>query len=172
MIWSYTKFFEIFESIDDSLKKGRVIPALMLIYSSLTSFSLLTDSEDLPRREIFENWIKKWMLSNYPLLCNESEMYVSKCKLLNQPETPLLHPGKTEIRDILYTWGNRKMDPEESSIHSLQDGKVVFIKVEDLLESFRNGMIDCIEQLETNEKLAKNFRKKAMKLFSSVKYSA
>ncbi|NBA88982.1 hypothetical protein GVN16_24615 [Emticicia sp. CRIBPO] len=171
MIWSYTKFFEIFESIDDSLKKGRVIPALMLTYSSMSSFSLLTESEDLPRKDTFENWVKKWMLEKYPLPCTASEIYVSMCRLLHQPETESSQSKKEPIREILYSWDDKRSNAGDVDLSS-HDKNTIFVKAEDIVNAYRNGMIDCIEELENDEKLAKNFRKKSMKLFSSINYSA
>ncbi len=141
----------------------------MLIYSSLTNFSYLTESDELSGKEQFEHWVKKWMLERYPLPCNEAEMFLSRCRLLNLPEVAVVEDTtRKPPREILYTWGKK-------GAGQVSDGRsrnVVYVKVEDLLEAYRNGMIDCIEQLETNEKLARIFKKKANKLFSSINYSA
>lgn len=143
---------------------------MMLTYSSMSSFSILTGSEDVSRKETFENWVKKWMLEKYPLPCTASEIYVSMSRLLHQPEPESADSKKENIREILYSWDDKK-NPSQVDFNSA-DKNSVFVKAEDVVNAYRNGLIDCIEELENDEKLAASFKAKAMKLFSSINYSA
>lgn len=110
------------------------------------------------------------MLEKYPLPCTASEIYVSMCRLLHQPESEPSDSKKENNREILYSWDDRK-NPSNVDFNNVAEN-TVFVKAEDVVNAYRNGLIDCIEEVENDEKLAASFKAKAMKLFSSINYSA
>lgn len=162
-------YFDIFETIDESLKKGKIVPCLILIYSAIDSFSFLAEKTDRKGRSVFKEWVKKWMLEKYPLPCNENDIYAARCGLLHQQisESDLSNSG--ESREIYYSWGNSNIKLLEYAIaNTNKKDSVVAVRVEDLLESFRNGLLDCKIEIEKNKKWAAIFEEKANKLFTSV----
>lgn len=165
----YKTYFDIFETIEESLHKGRIIPCLILIYSAIDSFSFLAEKTDRKGRSVFKDWVKKWMLEKYPLPCNEVDIYSARCGLLHQQisESDLSNMGKS--REIYYTWGNSYIEVLQDAIaNSDKKENVVAVRVEELLESFKKGLVDCRIEIEKDKKWETIFEEKAKKLFTSV----
>src|SRR6185369_1844076 len=96
-------FQDILDAIDDSLRKDRVVPALILIYSGIDNISHLAATEEKADGTIFKEWVRKWMLEKYELLCNETDIWSARCGLLHQQisESRLTKSGKA--KEIYYS---------------------------------------------------------------------
>lgn len=165
----YKTYFDIFETIEESLLKGRIVPCLILTYSAIDSFSFLAERTNNKGRSVFKNWVKKWMLEKYPLPCNEIDIYSARCGLLHQQisESDLSNDGKS--REIYYTWGNSHIEVLQYAIaNSNKKESVIAVRVEELLESFKKGLEDCRIEIEKDEKWKTNFEEKAKKFFTTV----
>ncbi|MEP7198105.1 MAG: hypothetical protein ABI851_16425 [Saprospiraceae bacterium] len=79
----YSNYYDIFETIYECLEKGRITPALILIYSAIDSFSYMSNLNNHSGKKVFKEWVKKWMLDRYPLPCNETDLYAARCGLLH-----------------------------------------------------------------------------------------
>ena len=84
-------YTQIFSAITYCVSEKLILPALILIYSSIDSASWLSsDNEYHSVRERFQNWVDTWMLKKYPLPCNATELYAARCGILHTL-TPDLH---------------------------------------------------------------------------------
>lgn len=165
----YKTYFDIFETIEECLTKGRIVPCLILIYSAIDSFSFLAEKTNRKGRSVFKDWVKKWMLEKYPLPCNENDIYAARCGLLHQQisESDLSNDGKS--LEIYYTWGKSNIEFLKYAIaNSNKKDSVIAVRVEELLESFRKGLVDCKIEIEKDERWGIIFEEKANKLFISV----
>ena len=160
-------FVDILDAIDESLHRGRLIPVLILVYSGIDNISNLVETENKPAGQIFKDWVKRWMLTKYPLPCNELDIWSARCGLVHQQvsESNLTRGGSA--KEIFYSHGGA--DPEDLQlVISKARRNAVTVVIEDLIYSFKNGMIDCVNEIE-NDPIRKNsFEMKVAKLFVSV----
>ena len=167
----FKTYLDIFETVDESIKKERIIPGLILIYSAIDSFSSLSEISDRKGRNIFKVWVKKWMLDKYPLPCNEVDLYSARCGLLHQQISKSQLTENKKAREIYYVWGNANLEFLKTAIYDTnKKDDVVAVKVEELFWSFRKGMADCMNEIEKNRDWKEKFDEKANKLFVSVKH--
>jgi len=163
----YQTYYSIFETVDDCIKQGRVVPALILIYSAIDGFSDLANNNCQGTRKVFTSWVKKWMLTNYPLPCNEIDLYSARCSLLHlqNSESDLVKKG--EAKELVYVWGVSETPKFQFGIDALGK-RAIAIKVEDIYWSFRKGMVDCLNAIESDPGWKSSFEEKASKLFSKI----
>lgn len=165
----FKTYYDLFQSIEESIEKRRIIPALILIYSAIESFSFLASTSDKNKREVFKEWVKRWMLTKYPLPCDEADLYSARCGLLHQQISQSNLSNKGVAKEIYYVWGNANLEALQSSIYSIDKcDSVVAVKVEDLMWSFRHGMGDCMNEVDKDKEWTKAFNEKAKKMFVSV----
>jgi hypothetical protein len=106
----YQTFCHLIDAIEESLSKGRIVPALILIYSSIDSISFLAERENIKGRKAFKNWVKKWMLEKYPIACNEIDIYSARCGLLHQHASESDLTRRKMAKEIYYSWGNANIE--------------------------------------------------------------
>ncbi len=165
----YKTYLDIIQSIDESLEKQRIIPVLILIYSAIDSFSYVSEKSDKRGRAVFKNWVKTWMLTKYPLPCNEIDIYAARCGLLHQQVSESDLSKENKAKEIFYSWGNSKVELLQFAINKTGETNLpVALKVEDLLFSFRNGIADCKMAIEQDEEWKNIFIKKAKKYFVNL----
>lgn len=165
----YKTYLDIIQSIDESLEKQRIVPALILIYSAIDSFSYVAEKSDKRGRSVFKTWVKTWMLSKYPLPCNEIDIYAARCGLLHHLASESDLSNKEEAKEIFYSWGNSSVELLQIEINKTGERNLpIALKVEDLLFSFRNGIADCKMAIENDEKWKNIFSQNAKKYFVNI----
>lgn len=164
-------FFQTFDNINEvvdfAINKNKIVPALILIYSSIDNISVIsTIGEARSSREVFKAWVKDWMLKRYPLPCNEVDIYAARCGLLHQHISESDLSNGKKAKQIYYYWGNKDANSLEKAIKLMnKENEIVAVKVEDLFWSFRRGVADCYEENSKDKKWIKSFKEKAKKLF-------
>jgi hypothetical protein len=165
-------YTDILETIDDSIKKERIVPGLILLYSGIDSFSSLADRDNGTGRKVFKDWVKKWMLDKYPITCNEVDIYSARCGLLHQQVSESDLTTEKKAKEIYYVWGNAHVKLLQDTIdNSNKKDSVVAVKIEDLVWAFRQGMADCIDEINRDGEWKTIFDQKANRLFVSVNHS-
>jgi hypothetical protein len=160
---------DILDSIDDEIKKGRPIPVLILVYSAIDNISFLTNMTHKKGRNVFKDWVKKWMLQKYPLACNETDIYSARCGLLHRQSgiSDLTLSGKA--KQIWYTHGTANdIVLQTFIIHIGQEPNAVAVKIEDLIKSFKNGLIDCLTEVNKDVNWKKSFNEKLNDIFGTI----
>jgi hypothetical protein len=168
----FKTYFDLLETIEDSIKKERIVPGLILLYSGIDSFSSLADRGEGATRKIFMDWVKKWMLDKYPLNCDEVDIYSARCGLLHQQVSESDLTTKEKAKEIYYVWGSASVKLLQDTIdNSDKRGYVVAVKVEELVSAFRQGMADNMDEINRDNGWRMIFEEKAERLFVSVNHS-
>ena len=109
------------------------------------------------------------MLTKYPLPCDEADLYSARCGLLHQQISQSDLSNNGEAKEIYYAWGNANLEPLQNSISSIgKSDRVVAVKIEDLMWSFRSGMVDCMAEIDKDLSWKNIFEAKAKRLFISI----
>ncbi len=168
----YQTYIGIIETIDYCIKKERIIPGLILLYSAIDSFSNISNRTSKTGREVFKNWVKKWMLEKSTLACNEADIYAARCGLLHTLISESDLSKKNEAKEIYYVYGKKQIEILQQVIDKSIDkqGKVIAVKVEDLVSAFRQGMADCMDKINNDFEWEKQFSEKASKYFINYTY--
>lgn len=112
------------------------------------------------------------MLDKYPLPCNETDIYSARCGLLHQQISESDLTADKKAREIYYVWGNASVKFLQDTIdNSNKKDTVVAVKIEDLVWAFRQGMADCMDDINKDKQWRETFDEKAKKLFISVNHS-
>jgi len=165
----YQTYFDLIETIEESIQKKRIVPALILIYSGIDSFSYLSEVSDQKGRGVFKAWVKKWMLGKYSLPCNEVDLYAARCGLLHRQMSEAQLTEDKNAKELYYAWGNKDQEELQKGIDSTdKKDQAVAINIEDLVWSFRKGIADCMDEIKKDERWDRVFKTKAGKLFVSV----
>jgi hypothetical protein len=163
----YKTYIDIFDTIDECLKNNRVNPALILLYSAIDSFSFLTDRENKKSKQSFIDWVDKWMLNKPGLNFSSIDIYAARCGLLHRQTSESDLSMKKEAKEFYYVHGSKPIEPLNASIKNtlaIRD-KVIAIRIEELLTSFRIGMDDCMTEIRKDYEWDKEFRDRADKYF-------
>lgn len=165
----HKNYYDLFRAIEDSIDNKRFTPALILIYSGIDSFSFLASISSKNGRTVFKEWVKEWMLKKYPLPCNETDIYSARCGLLHQQTSKSDLSNKGEAKEIYYTWGNANLEALQYSLSSIgKCDKIVAVKIEDLMWSFRRGMVDCMSEINKNVNWKNIYDAKARNMFNNI----
>jgi hypothetical protein len=156
----FNNYEQIFLAIQKCLADKLIIPALVLIYSTIDSISWLSSSDNNSKNS-FLNWVNNWMLGKFPLPCSALELYAARCGLLHTL-TPSSDLSETKgVREISYAWGKAELNDLEETIKILDYQYLVAVHVDDLFSSLKNGFVEYLTSLENDNCKKDLFSKKA-----------
>lgn len=136
------------ESIEDCFGKQRYLPCLILLFAGIDSVATLECEPGRGTRADFVTWAEKYTLKG--LQCSGIDLYAARCGVLHRStaDSDLYRAGKA--RRVLYAWGTA--DPTQlnalSSVLGLNDN--VCIHVRQLIDVFRNGVADYINDVTSD----------------------
>jgi hypothetical protein len=167
----YKTYLDLFKTIEDSITKERIVPALILLYTGIDSFSWLVNNDETKKDcDIFKSWVDTWMFSKNDLPCNSEELYAARNGLLHRQSSQSRNTEKkTGVRQILYAYGSRTQGKlQEVVVIANFETKYVAVQLEYLLSSFKSGMNDCLSDIQKDKFLMQKFEKKAKQLFVNI----
>ena len=166
----YKTYIDIFETIDCCLKENKVNPALILLYSAIDSFSFLTDRENKKSKQAFLDWVTTWMINGHEIDCKAIDIYAARCGLLHRQTSESDLSLKNEAKEFYYVHGLKPIEPLQHALSNLETtrDKVIPIRIEVLVSSFRQGMADCMAEIRKDVDWDKSFRDRADKYFVTV----
>ena len=168
----FRNYFQIFTALDYCIEKKLIIPALVLLYSSIDSISwIASNDENQLVSERFQTWVNTWMLKKYPLPCTAIELYAARCGILHTLTPNASLNEKKDVRFISYAWGTSQQKDLEKVIELINFPGLVAVHVNDIIYSFKNGLADFFEALEADLVNKELFSLKAKKHFSNVENS-
>ena len=167
----YRTYFELLDSIYDLVSKDRIVPALILLYTGIDSFSWLSNSDEkMGIGKRFINWVDKWIISQGNLPCTANEIYSARNGLLHRQASKSEISCKGSCREILYAWGDAtSADLQRAIIHSNNQDTYVAVQLEKLIQSFRIGLTGCFKEINNNASSKDLFNAKAQQLFVSLR---
>jgi len=138
---------EHLETIEDCLRKRRLLSCLCLLYSGIDVVASLETGKST--RSTFVRWVDENMLKTRPMPCTALELYAARCGLLHTftPESELSRKGS--VRRINYAWGASKVEDLAETTKALQRTEVA-VHVRELVDSFRAGLASYIEDVRQN----------------------
>jgi hypothetical protein len=137
------------------------------LYSAIDSFSFLTDRENKKSKQAFIDWVDKWMLSRPGLNCKAIDIYAARCGLLHRQTSESDLSTKNEAKEFYYVHGPEPFEPLDKAIKNTFNtrDKVIAVRIEELITSFRLGMADCMTEIHKDNQWDKEFRDRADKYF-------
>ena len=149
-------FSQLLEAIDLCIRYRLRGPALILLYSGIDiAGSLDSDEQSVQRR--FTRWIDNYLLLDSALDCTAADLYGARCGLVHtySPTSALSKAGKA--LEIGYAWKpdtaaelkKLVLRGAELKQHLGQEPMYfVAIQGDDLIESFRQGVVRFLNELE------------------------
>jgi hypothetical protein len=137
---------EQINTIEDCLERGRIIPCLCLIYSSIDVIASLERRPNEDTKAAFVRWVSDNMSKTKPLPCTPLELYAARCGILHTftADSDLSRKGK--VRPVIYAWGNAHAADLSEASRRLGRTEVA-VHLRDLIDSFRNGLAAYLEEL-------------------------
>lgn len=135
---------DLVESVEECLAKKRILPCLILLYCGIDVVASLEHSRST--RSTFIKWVDTYMLKKTLLTCTGSDLYGARCGILHEMtgRSDLLREGKA--REIMYAWGNASPEHLARAFKVLNRNSCA-VHVRDLIDSFRNGVADYLDEI-------------------------
>ncbi|SHJ79493.1 hypothetical protein SAMN02745165_03205 [Malonomonas rubra DSM 5091] len=165
----YQNFIQAVTAIDWCIANRLQMPALMLIYSGIDSFSWAASMDKSNNgRTRFISWVEKYMLPEKKLPCTAEDIYSARCAILHTmtSESNLSKAGKAQR--VAYCWGAATHEELHAALQKTGEKNIIALHIEDLHQAFRLGMAKFVEESETNEELKKALQESAEKHFYSM----
>jgi len=169
----FKRFRETMETIEYCLKAQRILPALILLYTLIDSVSwLATDKKNESVKRRFTRWVEDWMLKDNSLSCNALELYAARCGILHSltSDSDLSAIGK--VKRITYSFGDKSPSPLQQVSDRIHPNEFVAVKIEDLYETFKGGLITFLENTMNNPDKKSAFERRATRHFTYLNPSA
>lgn len=162
----YKNFYSIFESIELCIENKYILPALMLVYSAIDTVGGLERKKGEGTKASFIRFVDGYLLKAKPLGCTALELYGARCGILHAAaaESDLYKKGK--VRLVVYAWGTGELEKINKTTKLLERTDIVAVHVSDLVEAFRNGLADYLDEVFKNEERKKVVESNAEKIFS------
>lgn len=138
---------DLLNAIEDSYKKARYMPCLVLLYSGIDVVASLEPSKGTGVGDRFKKWVNAYMLKSGTLSCTESDLYAARCAVVHSftPDSDLSKAGKARV--IGYAFGSANVETLDHATTFAGRQDQVNVHVRTLIDSFRNGFADYIHEV-------------------------
>lgn len=131
---------DLVTAVDEAFKKNALLPAFIMLYSSIDIFASLTRpiAQQDTSGQVFKDWVKKYMIAGTSVSWNEEDIWGARCGLLHTYTVQSRSSRSGNARELHYIsdrefakYVQDQLDP------NLQDK--VFVCLGDLLKAFFEG---------------------------------
>ncbi|MGA3228702.1 MAG: hypothetical protein ABSD51_02040 [Candidatus Binatus sp.] len=177
------KFAQLLVIAEKCVRERATTPALILIYSAIDVAGWLSAANPSAKPSSrFTGWVTKYLLPSSNLDCSPIELYAARCGIVHNfsSESDLNRQNRRSVRQIVYSWGNADFDtlramtqivnldlPTPSAVQG-RTAKYISIKVEDLISSFREGLIRFFAESKSDERLAARIQERSGKVLTHM----
>jgi hypothetical protein len=140
--------FDLFESIEDCFAKNRILPCLALVYSGIDVVASLEAKPNEKVKAYFVKWVESYLLKAGSLKCSGIELYAARCGIVHTFTSRSDFSKKGKARSIYYAWGNAEVSDFERASTILGRSDVVMIHVRDLIDTFRQAVVNFLDDIE------------------------
>ena len=146
----YRNTVALIETIEECLEKRRLLPCLILLYTGIDVMASLERRTGEGTGAAFVRWVDRYMLDAHPLPCASAELYAARCGILHalSADSDLSRQGKA--RKVFYAWGTAKPEALVQAASILGCDDVVVLQIRDLIDSFRHGLADYVQELSAD----------------------
>ena len=151
-----TLFQDSIDGVDLCYAAKRINSTLILLYSGIDTASSLDKTLDGRNgRERYTGWCDSYLLTQAPFDFNSLELYAARCGVVhvNSAQSDLSRNGK--VRELLYAWGNSKVDTLKEIISQIQSNKYVAVQLDDLIEAYGKSLDAFRKSLQENEQIGR-----------------
>jgi hypothetical protein len=144
----YHHTFDLIESMEDCLSKGRILPCLTLLYSGIDVMSSLEASSNQNVKDRFTKWVDSYLLTAGSFRFNAVDLYAARCAVLHSFTA---HSGLSRAgtaRKLQYAWGTTDDARIDEASHRLGITDYVCVHVRSLIDAFRAAVADYHAELE------------------------
>jgi hypothetical protein len=146
----------IMRGIDACIHAQCLVSAVALIYSAIDNLAALTRPPNQPdtNREIFVNWVSKYLEPERTLKCSAMDLYGARCGVLHNysPYSQKLREGQAKA--LIYKWRNGP-DPDPNRQVPLPSGAIT-LYLEDLRGSLAQAVRKFLEAAQLEDTVKKN----------------
>lgn len=160
---------ELLVAMDTCLEKRLVLPALLLLYSSIDIMSWLDCPNTKDKVEHrFVKWADKYMEPKTNLGCSAIDLYGARCALLHTYTSESDLSSKLKAKEIYYAWGTGSAEDLQKLIKLVGTKPVVAVQIQLLFGAFRTGVNRFKSDLVKDPKYATLVYERATKFFTYV----
>jgi hypothetical protein len=160
---------ELLMAIMQLLEKGRMLPALMLLYNAIDIYANLARPEgsEEASEEDFKLWVKNYLLPRAGLPCTAEDLYAAKISLARHlsPELPESRRGKA--RAVMYEPGEENDLEKTFELAGMSD-RYVAVPVGKLLTAFVHAMSDFEFDCESDPARQRLLEERVGRFYSSA----
>jgi hypothetical protein len=139
---------------------GHHLQAAMLTYVAIEQMAWLSVKKLKSTPLDFQEWVNRYMQPYAPLPCTAREMWEARNGLLHMGTAEsAANRDSTEIRLVLYVYGNTQELANKSK-------GVVFVRVEDLVMSYFNGVTWFLSDLKASPEMMEIAKGKLVRMLS------
>lgn len=167
----YHNVLQLIESIELLMEEQFISSVLILTYSAIDIVSSLSvkGDRDAQRRDFIE-WVDKYLLPIPQTSCTGKDLYAARCSVIHILGSESLLSRKGEAKNIVYTWGNESVEKLQKNMNLIETPTIV-IKIEVLIQSFREAVADFFEAAKDDRELWETIKKRSQKMFSNENFS-
>lgn len=140
----------VLSSIEDAVTQRRLLPCLILLYSTIDVMANLERKGGETGKTAFTRWVEQYLLVNRKLPCTALELYGARCGILHSfsADSDISRAGKA--RRVVYVFESVNADLSEpfTAMRRLSHHPYVLVSVRELVNSFHSGLIEYLEELK------------------------
>ena len=146
----YKTFIDHCKAIDLCIERNYLLPSLCLIYGGIDAAAWVAYG-DIPVKQRFMRFVSEFMYKEKLLDPQPIDLYAARCAILHTmtPNSQLSESSKAV--PISYAWGTASLEELKKATDTVMPGKISYLHLNDLSESFKLGLALFSELNEDTE---------------------
>lgn len=160
---------ELSASIEDSRKAQRVVPTLILVFTSIDALSALEVGR--ASRGAFVSWVDEFVLAGRPAPWTAWDLYAARCSILHTLTSESDLTAKKVARPMLYAWGTA----DDEALRRAASGRpteCAVLHLDDLVARFNTAVSWMLDLFEGSGERSSRIREGASTWYVSISSSA
>jgi hypothetical protein len=148
---------ELLSTIDYCLSNDRILPGLILLYSSIDIVASLDRPASQPevQRKDFIAWVDRYLLPGSLLTCSTEDLYAARCGMLHSYSSETKNTRLGKAKEIYYAWGSvSAQQAQQWMLQRIPHSKAMVVHVGELSNAFREGLDRFLKSLAGDPKQA------------------
>jgi hypothetical protein len=156
---------ELSAAIDENRRAQRVIPTLILIYTTIDALSALETGR--ASRSTFVAWVDEFIVSQRASTWTAWDLYAARCSILHTLTSESALTESRHARQMLYSWGTAD-EAELRRAASVLPVDTEVLHIDDLIDRFNSAVSRMIDLFEGTGDRAARVREGASKWYVTI----
>jgi hypothetical protein len=157
------------DGIDICLSQELILPALILLYSTIDTTGWLASKEEFGSGKTFIGWVDRYLLTAKPLKCTAVDLWGARCGLLHTFTSGSKSSKEGKARQLAYAWGIATAEDLQQSLNNSGSGaECIAVHVQELYDAWRQGLLAFAKELEADPARMALVEDKADKFFENI----